>query len=95
MASVSATDRQVRSAATTSSEDFEPRGGRAKAELIEPGREGYVLDDDFSPAFAALADPAALERMGAAARARAERLTWDAHVDAVLALYARVAEARA
>jgi UDP-glucose:(heptosyl)LPS alpha-1,3-glucosyltransferase len=61
------------------------------AELIEPGVSGWVLDEDFSPAFRALEDPALLRRMGVAARERALGLTWEGHAQRVLELYAQVA----
>jgi len=61
------------------------------AELIEPGVSGWILEDDFSPVFEVLGDAAALRRMGDAARRRAEALTWEAHAECVLELYARVA----
>jgi UDP-glucose:(heptosyl)LPS alpha-1,3-glucosyltransferase len=60
------------------------------AELIEPGASGFLCADDFSPALRALDDPARLREMGAAARATAERFTWSAHADAVLALWERL-----
>jgi UDP-glucose:(heptosyl)LPS alpha-1,3-glucosyltransferase len=60
------------------------------AELVEPGRSGFLCADDFSPAFRALDDPARLRDMGAAARRTAERHTWSAHADAVLALWRRL-----
>jgi UDP-glucose:(heptosyl)LPS alpha-1,3-glucosyltransferase len=61
------------------------------AELIEPGVSGWVLEDDFTPVFDALADGERLRRMGAAARQRALGLSWEAHARQVLELYARVA----
>lgn len=61
------------------------------AELIEPGRSGFLCDEDFSPAFARLADREALAAMGRTARAVAEQHTWAAHADRVLELYERVA----
>ncbi|HKC50337.1 MAG TPA: glycosyltransferase family 4 protein, partial [Myxococcota bacterium] len=59
------------------------------AELIEPGASGFLCADDFAPAFRALEDPGRLREMGAAARRTAERFTWGAHADAVLALWGR------
>jgi UDP-glucose:(heptosyl)LPS alpha-1,3-glucosyltransferase len=63
-------------------------------ELIEPGRNGLICAEDFAPAIDLLGDPAALARMGAAARATAETYTWERHADRVLELYRRVIEAR-
>jgi UDP-glucose:(heptosyl)LPS alpha-1,3-glucosyltransferase len=60
------------------------------AELIEPGTSGFLCADDFAPAFRALEDPARLREMGASARRTAERFTWSAHADAVLALWGRL-----
>lgn len=59
------------------------------AELVEPGASGFLCGDDFSPAFRALEDPARLRQLGAAARRTAERFTWSAHADRVLALWER------
>jgi UDP-glucose:(heptosyl)LPS alpha-1,3-glucosyltransferase len=59
-------------------------------ELIEPGVTGFLCADDFSPAFRALDDPERLREMGARARRTAERFTWGAHADAVLALWQRL-----
>ena len=59
------------------------------AELVEPGVSGFLCSDDFSPAFRALEDPARLRALGAAARRTAERFTWAAHADRVLALWER------
>jgi UDP-glucose:(heptosyl)LPS alpha-1,3-glucosyltransferase len=64
------------------------------AELIEPGKNGFVCGDDFAPAFRALDRPAELAALGAAARATAERHSWAAHADAVLALWTEVAARR-
>lgn len=47
--------------------------------------------EGFAAALASLADPAARRIRGDAARAAAERLSWDAHVEALRALYARIA----
>ncbi len=60
------------------------------SELIEAGTNGLLCDSDFAPAFRALADPEGLEKLGLEARRCAERLTWEAHTDRVLELYARV-----
>ena len=60
------------------------------SELIEPGTNGLLCEGDFTPAFRALADTEALEKLGLEARRCAERLTWKAHTDRVLELYARV-----
>ena len=60
------------------------------SELIEPGANGLLCEGDFTPAFRALADTEALEKLGLEARRCAERLTWKAHTDRVLELYARV-----
>jgi UDP-glucose:(heptosyl)LPS alpha-1,3-glucosyltransferase len=62
------------------------------AELIETGRNGLVVDGEFEGAFALLGAPAQLHAMGTAARATAERYTWEAHTDRVLDLYGRVRE---
>ena len=59
------------------------------AELIEHGRNGFVLDEDFEPAFDRLADLPALARIGRAARETAETHDWNAHIDALLALFER------
>jgi glycosyltransferase involved in cell wall biosynthesis len=45
----------------------------------------------FAKALDVLADPAERRRLGAEARRAAEAHGWDAHVDAVRSLYARVA----
>jgi len=60
------------------------------AELIEPGRNGFLLDDDFAPAFARLEDPAALRQLGQAARETAQTYTWDRHASQLIALYERI-----
>lgn len=65
------------------------------ADLIEDGRNGFLLDDDFAPAFARLGDHTALAGVGGEARRTAEPLTWARHTDEVLALYARIVERRA
>jgi UDP-glucose:(heptosyl)LPS alpha-1,3-glucosyltransferase len=59
------------------------------AELVEPGANGFLCAEDFAPAFRALDDPERLRELGAAARRTAERHTWAAHADAVLALWER------
>jgi UDP-glucose:(heptosyl)LPS alpha-1,3-glucosyltransferase len=64
------------------------------AELIAPGANGLLCDDDFTPAFRALEQPESLAPIGAAARATAERHSWGAHADAVLALWREVAARR-
>jgi len=61
------------------------------SELIEDGREGFVLDDPTDPgaiakAILAVGDPAVRGRMGQAARRRAEAHPFDAHLDQLLAL---------
>lgn len=60
------------------------------SELIEPGVNGLLFDADFAPAFALLRDPAALRNLGSAARDTARELTWQAHAERVLELYARI-----
>jgi UDP-glucose:(heptosyl)LPS alpha-1,3-glucosyltransferase len=57
------------------------------AELIEPGVSGWICEQDFSPAFAGIEDGERLQQMGAAARRRAESLTWRAHAERLLELY--------
>jgi len=64
------------------------------AELIVPGENGFLCERDFAPAFRALAARDALAALGAAARRTAERHSWAAHADAVLALWAEVAAQR-
>jgi UDP-glucose:(heptosyl)LPS alpha-1,3-glucosyltransferase len=60
-------------------------------ELIEPGKNGFAVGaDDVAPAFRALERPGELAALGAAARATAERHSWSAHADAVLALWREV-----
>ncbi|HTO56015.1 MAG TPA: glycosyltransferase family 4 protein [Myxococcota bacterium] len=59
------------------------------AELVEPGVSGFLCADDFAPAFRALEDPERLREMGASARRIAERHTWSAHAEEVLALWQR------
>ncbi|MBI4241885.1 MAG: glycosyltransferase [Candidatus Rokubacteria bacterium] len=67
-------------------------------ELIEDGREGWLVDPDDPEALrvaleAALADPAARAARGSAARRRVEReFTSEAMVHATLAAYARAME---
>ena len=60
------------------------------AELIVPGANGFVCEEDFAPAFRALESPARLRSLGDAARLTAERFGWRAHTDAVLALWQRL-----
>ena len=60
------------------------------SELIEHGKNGFIYDDDFAPAFNLLEDPASLEPLGAAARRTAERFTWSRHADQLLELYAKL-----
>ncbi len=62
-----------------------PQAG--SAELVVPGENGFVLDEDFAPAFAALSDVERLHKLGAAARETAERHSWSAYADRVLALW--------
>ncbi len=61
------------------------------AELIDPGVNGFVFEDDFAEAFELLDDLEQLEAVSAAGRRTAEQYTWEQHTEAVLALYARVA----
>ncbi len=61
------------------------------SELIEDGVEGFVLEDPtdtgaIAKAILAVGDPAVRERMGQAARRRAEGHPFDAHLDQFLAL---------
>jgi UDP-glucose:(heptosyl)LPS alpha-1,3-glucosyltransferase len=58
-------------------------------ELIEPGKSGFILEDPFEDALAGLHDLDRLARMGEAARATAEKYTWDRHVTEILGLYER------
>ncbi|MFQ5514637.1 MAG: glycosyltransferase family 4 protein [Myxococcota bacterium] len=60
------------------------------SELIEDGKNGFLLDDDFTPAFERLASPAALEPVAVAARRTAERFTWARHAERLIELYERV-----
>ena len=68
------------------------------SEIITHGREGFVDPDphDISALGRTLARMLDTDRarMGEAARALAETLTWERHVDAMLTVYAEVAEAR-
>jgi UDP-glucose:(heptosyl)LPS alpha-1,3-glucosyltransferase len=69
-----------------------PRNGAAEA----LGDGTRVIEDPadaegFAAALDELADPATRDAMGRAARRRAEAFSWDAHVAALRALYARVA----
>ena len=64
------------------------------AEILGDGGIAIGRADDvagFAAALTSLADPAARERRGAAARAVAERFSWEAHVAQLRALYARIA----
>jgi UDP-glucose:(heptosyl)LPS alpha-1,3-glucosyltransferase len=61
------------------------------AEILTDGRDGFLLAEDFAPAFARLDDLEGLAAAGRAARATAERFGWARHAAEVLALYARVA----
>jgi UDP-glucose:(heptosyl)LPS alpha-1,3-glucosyltransferase len=68
------------------------------SELIAEGREGFVIVDPhdggaLGRALARMLD-ADRPRMGEAARALAETLTWQRHVDAMRAVYAEVVEER-
>ena len=60
-------------------------------ELIDPGVNGLLLEDDFGAAFELLEQPDRLEHMRRAARTTAEAYTWSHHADQVEALYAQVA----
>ena len=66
------------------------------SELLTPGREGFLCPDphDIGALGRALARMMDSDRrqMGEAARALAETLTWERHVDAMLTVYAEVAE---
>jgi UDP-glucose:(heptosyl)LPS alpha-1,3-glucosyltransferase len=68
------------------------------SELVTDGGEGFICPDppDVGALGRALAHmlDADRVRMGEAARALAETLTWERHVDAMLGVYAEVAEAR-
>ncbi|MCP4004458.1 MAG: glycosyltransferase family 4 protein [bacterium] len=61
------------------------------SELIEDGRTGFVLEEDFTPAFLALADKERLKEMGRVAREVAQGYTWARHADVILDLYRKVA----
>ncbi len=68
------------------------------SELLTHGREGFVDPDPrdigaLGRTLARMLD-ADRARMGQAARALAETLTWERHVDAMLTLYAEVVEER-
>ncbi len=61
------------------------------SELMEDGREGFVLDDPtdvraIAKTIVALGDPAMRETMGAVARRRAEAHPFEDHLDRLLAL---------
>jgi UDP-glucose:(heptosyl)LPS alpha-1,3-glucosyltransferase len=65
------------------------------SELITDGRNGLVLKhsediEGIASALAALEDPALRERMGRAARATAERYTWDAAAEKTLQVYEEI-----
>ncbi|MBI3995511.1 MAG: glycosyltransferase family 4 protein [Nitrospirae bacterium] len=62
------------------------------SELITDGRDGLILKhsediEGMAVALAALEDPAVRERMGRAARATAERHTWDAAAEKTMQVY--------
>lgn len=69
-------------------------GANGAADLLR-GAALVVEDPEdvagFAKALDALADPALRERLGAAARARAEERSWARHVEELRALYARIA----
>ena len=60
------------------------------AELIDPGRSGWISEHDFTPCFRVLETPDELAAMGAAAHEQTASLTWEAHAERVVQLYARV-----
>jgi UDP-glucose:(heptosyl)LPS alpha-1,3-glucosyltransferase len=60
------------------------------AELIDPGVSGLVLEEGAREAFELLGEAQRLERMGSAARAAAEKRTWEAHAEEILQMYARL-----
>ena len=60
------------------------------AELVHPGENGFICDEDFAPAFRALESPSRLRELGDAARATAGRFGWQEHADAVLALWQKL-----
>ena len=64
------------------------------SELISHGENGLVLEHDWSPAWALLEQPERGASFAAAARETAAAHTWSRHTDQVLALYARITEAR-
>jgi UDP-glucose:(heptosyl)LPS alpha-1,3-glucosyltransferase len=68
------------------------------SELLTEGREGFIVADpaDIGALGGALSRMLDADRawMGQAARALAETLTWERHVDAMLAIYAEVIEER-
>ncbi|MBX3465406.1 MAG: glycosyltransferase family 4 protein [Planctomycetes bacterium] len=71
------------------------------AEVLEHGRDGFVLDDPFDPAQAVdlllrlAGDEEARARVGAAARETAERWSFARHAREVLAVYEQVAAGKA
>lgn len=60
------------------------------SELVEHEQSGFVLEEDFAPAFAALNDPTRLQKLGQAARRTAEQWTWEQHGQRVVDLYERI-----
>jgi UDP-glucose:(heptosyl)LPS alpha-1,3-glucosyltransferase len=69
------------------------------SELVREGESGFVLrEPESAPALStlldALSDPDLRERLGAGARATAERCSWDRHLTRVLAAYQLAAEKR-
>ncbi len=64
------------------------------SELIRHGENGLVLERDWAPAWALLEEPERCASFAAAAHETAAAHTWSRHADQVLALYARITEAR-
>jgi len=69
------------------------------SELITDGRDGLILKhsediEGMAGALAALEDPAVRERMGRAARATAERHTWDAAAEKTMQVYEAIRSER-